>query len=88
MRARLLVAGLAFAVALGPVVAAPARLAAAAEQDSETVAGEVTKIDLERSRVTIRSSDGSVHEFEASAETLKDLEIGDYIEARRRAAND
>jgi hypothetical protein len=88
MRARLLLKALALAVALGPVLAAPARLATAAEEASETVAGEVTKIDLERSRVTIRSSDGSVHEFEASAETLKDLKIGDYIEARRRAAND
>jgi hypothetical protein len=29
-----------------------------------------------------------VHEFEASAETLKDLKVGDHIEARRRAAND
>jgi uncharacterized membrane protein YkoI len=60
----------------------------AAEQASDTIAGEVTKIDLERSRVTIRSKDGSVHEFEASAETLKDLKVGDYIEAKRRAGND
>jgi Cu/Ag efflux protein CusF len=88
MRARLLLTALAFAVALGPVVPAPARLASAAEQASDTIAGEVTKIDLARSRVTLRSQDGSVHEFEASAETLKDLKIGDYIEAKRRAAND
>jgi hypothetical protein len=90
MRARLLLTGLALAVAFVPVFPAPERLAAAAQQASasETVAGEVTKIDLERSRVTIRSRDGSVHEFEASAETLKDLKIGDYIEARRRTAND
>jgi len=92
MRARLLWTGLALAIGLGPVLPAPARLAAAAQQASasasETVAGEVTRIDLERSRVTIRSRDGSVHEFEASAETLKDLKIGDYIEARRRTAND
>lgn len=89
MRARLLLTALAFAVAVGPVLTAPARMAVAAEEASETVAGEVTKIDLERSRVTIRSQDGRVHEFEASAETLKDLKIGDYIEAKRRmAAND
>ena len=89
MRARLLLTALAFAVALGPVVtSAPARMATAAEQASEMIEGEVTKIDLERSRVTIRSSDGSVHEFEASAETLKDLKVGDHIEAKRRAAND
>lgn len=90
MRARLLLTALVFAVALGPVFPAPVRMAAAAEQAqaSDTVAGEVTKIDLERSRVTIRSKDGGVHEFEASPETLKDLKVGDYLEVKRRAAND
>jgi hypothetical protein len=88
MRARVLLIALTFAVVMDPVLLAPVRSAAAVEQASETVAGEVTRIDLERGRVTIRSRDGSVHEFEASAETLKDLKIGDYIEARRRSAND
>ena len=86
----LLLTALAIAVALGPVViSAPARMAAAAEQASEMIEGEVTKIDLERSRVPIRSSDGGGHEFGASAETLKDLKVGDHIGAKRRApAND
>ena len=97
MRARHWIAALAFgAAAVGPVVTSvTARPAAAAEQakaspsDSMSmVEGEVTKIDLERNRVTIRSDDGSVHEFEASAETLKELKVGDRIQAKRRAAND
>jgi Cu/Ag efflux protein CusF len=87
-----LLAALAFGVfAAGPVVTlATSRPAAAAEQasTSEMVEGEVTKIDLERSRVTIRSDDGRVREFEASAETLKDLKVGDHIQAKRRAAGD
>ena len=61
---------------------------AAAAQASDVVAGLVTKIDLERSRVTVRSSDGNPHEFEASAETLKDLKVGDRIEATRRPTTD
>jgi Cu/Ag efflux protein CusF len=79
-------AAMALMVALGQgIVAAPrAAAAAAADEASEIVAGEVTKIDLDRSRVTVRSSDGKPHEFEASAETLKDLKVGDQIEAKRR----
>ena len=42
------------------------------------------EIDLENTRVTLQSSDGSLHEFEASSETLKGLKVGDRIEAKRR----
>ena len=75
---------LALTVALGQGIVAAPRAATAAEQASEVVAGLVTKIDHGRSRVTVRSSDGELHEFEASAETLKDLSVGDRIEAKRR----
>jgi len=77
-------AAMALTVALGLGMFAAPRAATAAEQASEVIAGEVTKIDLDRSRVTVRSSDGKPHEFEASAETLKDLKVGDQIEAKRR----
>jgi Cu/Ag efflux protein CusF len=75
---------MALMVAFGQGIVVTSRAATAAEQASEIVAGEVTKIDLDRSRVTVRSSDGEPHEFEASAETLKDLKVGDKIEAKRR----
>jgi Cu/Ag efflux protein CusF len=77
-------AAMALAVALGQGIVAAPRAATAAEQASEVIAGEVTKIDLDRSRVTVRSSDGKPHEFEASAETLKNLKVGDQLEAKRR----
>ena len=77
-------AAMALAVALGQGIVAAPRAATAAEQASEVIAGEVTKIDLDRRRVTVRSSDGTPHEFEASAETLKDLKVGDRLEAKRR----
>jgi len=50
----------------------------------EVVAGQVTKIDSAKSRVTVRASDGTVHEFQASKETLDGLKVGDRIEAKRR----
>jgi Cu/Ag efflux protein CusF len=78
-------AAMALAVALGQGIVAAPRAATAVEQASEVIAGEVTKIDLDRSRVTLRSSDGKAHEFEASAETLKNLKVGDRIEAKRRS---
>jgi hypothetical protein len=77
-------AAIALTVALGLSIFAAPRAATAAEQTSEVIAGEVTKIDLDRSRVTLRSSDGKTHEFEASAETLKDMKVGDRIELKRR----
>jgi hypothetical protein len=48
------------------------------------VEGRVVKIDMTRERVTIRASDGTMHEFQASKETLRDLKEGDTIEARLR----
>jgi ribosomal protein S1 len=86
MKKSLGLAALALAVALGQGIVATPQAATATEQASEIVAGQVTKIDHDRSRVTVQSSDGKVHEFEASAETLKDLKVGDRIEAKRRPA--
>jgi hypothetical protein len=43
----------------------------------------VTKLDLDRHLVTVRSSDQEIHEFEASARRWK-LKVGDRIEAKRR----
>jgi hypothetical protein len=48
------------------------------------VAGQVVKIDRAQGRVTIRGADGTMHEFQASQETLRDLKEGDRIEARLR----
>jgi Cu/Ag efflux protein CusF len=49
----------------------------------ERVAGQVTKIDPANGRVTIQAG-GQTYEFQASAETLKGLKVGDTIEARLR----
>ena len=52
----------------------------------ERVEGEVTKIDAAQGRVTVRQSDGTVHVFQASTETLQDLKVGGRVEAKLREA--
>ena len=49
-----------------------------------TVEGQVVKIDKPAGKVTLKAADGSIHEFQASKETLDDLKVGDRIEARLR----
>lgn len=50
------------------------------------VEGQVVKVDPTRGRVSVREATGAVHEFQASAETLKELKAGDRIEATLREA--
>ncbi len=50
-----------------------------------TVSGQVVRIDTAQSKVTVRASDGTTHEFQASKETLADLKTGDRIEMKLRS---
>jgi hypothetical protein len=50
----------------------------------ERVEGQVVKIDHESKKVTVRGSGGQTYEFQASDETLKDLKVGDRIQAKLR----
>ena len=59
---------------------------AARMKTPERVEGEVTKIDVAQGRVTVRESGGTVHEFQASTETLQDLKVGGRVEAKLREA--
>jgi hypothetical protein len=52
----------------------------------EKVEGQVVKVDTAQGKVTVREPGGTVHEFQASAETLKDLKVGDKLEAKLREA--
>ncbi len=52
----------------------------------ENVGGQVVKVDQAQGKVTVRESDGTVHEFQVSKETLQDLKVGDRIEAKLREA--
>jgi uncharacterized protein YigE (DUF2233 family) len=52
----------------------------------ERVEGQVVRVDTTTNRVTVREKDGTTHEFQANAETLKDMKPGDQIEAKLREA--
>ena len=51
-----------------------------------TVEGQVMKVNEKEGKVTMRTSDGTVHEFQASKETLQALKVGDHIAAKLRNA--
>jgi hypothetical protein len=52
----------------------------------EMVEGQVLRVDAKNNRITVRDKSGTTHEFQANAETTKDLKAGDTIEARLREA--
>ena len=50
----------------------------------DMIEGQVTKVDMNQGKLTIRASDGTMHEFEASKETLGSYKVGDPIKAKLR----
>jgi Cu/Ag efflux protein CusF len=50
------------------------------------IEGQVTSVDQNTGRVTIREKSGTTHEFQANRETLQDMKTGDQIEAKLRQA--
>jgi len=52
----------------------------------ERVAGEVTRIDTARGTVTRREADGTMDEFQGSADTLRDVTVGGRVDAKLREA--
>ena len=49
--------------------------------------GQVVKIDKKAGMVTLKTADGTTHEFRANQETLNDLKVGDKLEAKLRTPN-
>jgi len=49
------------------------------------LAGTVTRIDQAKSTVTLKETNGTMHEFQVSKETLQDLKVGDSLEGALRA---
>lgn len=48
----------------------------------ERVEGQVIKVDTAQGILTVREPNGTVHEFQASKETLQDFKVGDPIKAK------
>jgi len=51
----------------------------------QKVEGKVAAVDQAKGKVALVASDGKTHEFQADKETLKDLKVGDRIEANLRS---
>lgn len=51
-----------------------------------TLEGQVAEVDMEQGKLTIRSTDGTMHEFKASPETLRAYKVGDPIKAKPRTS--
>lgn len=83
-----LAVGLALLVSGGSVLAQgkPACTPQGKVSTPQKVEGEVLKVDPALDKVTVRASDGMVHEFHVSKDTLRDLKAGDRIEASLREA--
>ncbi len=50
-------------------------------QTAQKVVGQVVKVDAGLDKLTVRQDDGTVHEFQASKEALREFKAGDRIEA-------
>jgi len=50
----------------------------------QNIEGRVVKVDGASRMLAMRASDGTMHEFRASGETLADYKIGDAIKAKLR----
>jgi hypothetical protein len=48
------------------------------------IEGQVVKVDTAQGKVTVRGTDGTTHEFQASKETLQGMKVGDKIAAKPR----
>jgi hypothetical protein len=79
-------AGLAMGLTLWTGTALAQTRPACEKNTPRSVGGEVTKVDMAQGRVTVRESDGTMHEFQASKETLENLKVGGHIEAKLREA--
>jgi ribosomal protein S1 len=83
------------AVAMGIMLAVPLWAGFAAGQSKpscdqmkaaapQKVEGKVVRVDQAQGKVAVTEADGKMHEFQASKETLRDLKVGDHVEARLR----
>ena len=51
----------------------------------EKIEGQVTSVDPQSGKLTVKRPDGTTHEFQGSAETVKEYKPGDQIEMTLRA---
>ncbi len=52
----------------------------------ERLEGQIVKVDPDQGKLTLRGTDGTTHEFQASQETIQGYKVGDRLEAKLRTA--
>jgi hypothetical protein len=52
----------------------------------QKVEGQVVKVDAAQKKLTVRETDGKVHEFQASPDAVQNFKVGDRIEGNLREA--
>ncbi len=52
----------------------------------QKVEGQVTNVDANQHKISVKGGDGKTHEFQASPEMIRDFKVGDRIEANLRNA--
>lgn len=68
----------------GIVMAEGAAVSCAKEGTPEQLEGKVVKVDMDQEKITLRDINGTLHEFNASKETLQEYKAGDTIKAKLR----
>ncbi|HNV87949.1 MAG TPA: hypothetical protein PKL53_03190 [Methylotenera sp.] len=68
----------------GVVMAEAAVVSCAKEGTPGQLEGKVVKVDMDQEKITLRDTSGTVHEFNASKETLQEYKAGDTIKAKLR----
>ena len=51
----------------------------------EKIDGQVVKVDTSSGMITVRNTDGTMHEFKGDAETLREYKQGDNIQLTLRS---
>jgi hypothetical protein len=54
----------------------------------EKIEGQVVAVDPARNMVTVKTTDGTTHEFQAHKDDIQSYKVGDKIEAKLRSAPD
>lgn len=68
----------------GVVMAEGAAVSCAKEGTPEQLEGKVVKVDMDQEKITLLDTSGTLHEFNASKETLQEYKAGDTIKAKLR----
>jgi hypothetical protein len=72
------------AMVSGAVIAEDATVSCAKEGTPGQLEGKVIKVDMDQEKITLRDTNGTIHEFNASKETLQEYKAGDTIKAKLR----